>query len=137
PGGRVPGAGRPRGDGGGGLMRLHRLRLVNFRQYADSEIVVGPGITGIIGPNGSGKSTLLEAIAWAIYGNPAARGDKEGIGNLGRSRARASAWSSSSGSGRTSIAAGRGCMARRRTRTASSWRTRAPRARPNWNGCRG
>src|SRR5438309_692228 len=63
-------------------MRLHRLRLVNFRQYADCEIVVGPGITGIIGPNGSGKSTLLEAIAWAIYGNPAARGDKEGIRNL-------------------------------------------------------
>src|SRR2546428_13402075 len=63
-------------------MRLHRLRLVNFRQYADSDIVVGPGITGIIGPNGSGKSTLLEAIAWAIYGNPAARGDKEGIRNL-------------------------------------------------------
>src|SRR5437879_292923 len=63
-------------------MRLHRLRLVNFRQYADSEIVVGPGITGIIGPNGSGKSTLLEAIAWAIYGNAAARGDKEGIRNL-------------------------------------------------------
>src|SRR2546430_1196667 len=63
-------------------MRLHRMRLVNFRQYADSEIVVGPGITGIIGPNGSGKSTLLEAIAWAIYGNLAARGDKEGIRNL-------------------------------------------------------
>src|SRR2546427_815504 len=63
-------------------MRLHRLRLVNFRQYADCEIVVGPGITGIIGPNGSGKSTLLEAIAWAIYGNAAARGDKDGIRNL-------------------------------------------------------
>src|SRR2546429_5253438 len=63
-------------------MRVHRMRLVNFRQYADSEIVVGPGITGIIGPNGSGKSTLLEAIAWAIYGNLAARGDKEGIRNL-------------------------------------------------------
>src|SRR2546428_250528 len=70
-------------------MRLHRLRLVNFRQYADSDIVVGPGITGIIGPNGSGKSTLLEAIAWAIYGNPAARGDKDGIRNL-RAKARSS-----------------------------------------------
>jgi DNA repair protein SbcC/Rad50 len=70
-------------------MRLHRLRLVNFRQYADSELVFGPGITGIIGPNGSGKSTLLEAIAWAIYGNPAARGDKDGIRNL-RAKARAS-----------------------------------------------
>ncbi len=63
-------------------MRLQRIRLLNFRQHADTEIVFGPGITGIIGPNGSGKTTLLEAIAWAIYGNPAARGDKESIRNL-------------------------------------------------------
>src|SRR5205809_985739 len=63
-------------------MRLHRLRLLNFRQHADTDLVLGPGITGIIGPNGSGKTTLLEAIAWAIYGNAAARGDKESIRNL-------------------------------------------------------
>lgn len=69
-------------------MKLHRLRLVNFRQHADTEIVFGDGITGIIGPNGSGKTSLLEAIAWAIYGNPAARGDKESIRNL-RAKARA------------------------------------------------
>jgi len=56
-------------------MRLHRLRLLNFRQHADTELVLGPGITGIIGPNGSGKTTLLEAMAWAIYGNVAARGE--------------------------------------------------------------
>ena len=37
------------------------------------------GITGIIGPNGSGKSTLLEAIAWALYGMPAARGTRDSI----------------------------------------------------------
>lgn len=60
-------------------MQLHRLRLVNFRQHADTEVVFGPGITGIIGPNGSGKSTLLEAIAWAFYGNPAARGTRDSI----------------------------------------------------------
>ena len=70
-------------------MRLHRLRLRNFRQHADTELVFGPGITGIIGPNGSGKTTLLEAIAWAIYGNVAARGDKESIRNL-RAKARSS-----------------------------------------------
>ncbi len=63
-------------------MRLHRLRLVNFRQHADTEIAFGPGITGIVGPNGSGKTTLLEAMAWAIYGGQAARGDKESVRNL-------------------------------------------------------
>src|SRR5439155_920662 len=55
----------------------------------DTELVFGPVITGIIGPNGSGKTTLLEAIAWAIYGNVAARGDKESIRNL-RAKARSS-----------------------------------------------
>src|SRR5258708_25290360 len=69
-------------------MKLHRLRLVNSRQHADTEIVFGDGITGIIGPNGSGKTSLLEAIAWAIYGNPAARGEKDSIRNL-RAKARA------------------------------------------------
>jgi exonuclease SbcC len=60
-------------------MQLHRLKLLNFRQHADTEIVFGPGITAIIGPNGSGKTTLLEAIAWAFYGNPAARGSRDTI----------------------------------------------------------
>ena len=69
-------------------MKLQRLRLVNFRQHADTEIAFGDGITGIIGPNGSGKTSLLEAIAWAIYGNAAARGDKDSIRNL-RAKARA------------------------------------------------
>jgi len=69
-------------------VKLQRLRLVNFRQHADTEIAFGDGITGIIGPNGSGKTSLLEAIAWAIYGNPAARGDKDSIRNL-RAKARA------------------------------------------------
>ena len=58
-------------------MELHRLHLVNFRQHADTELEFGPGITGIFGPNGSGKTTLLEAIAWAIYGAQAVRGDKD------------------------------------------------------------
>ncbi len=60
-------------------MQLHRIKLVNFRQHADTEIDLGPGITAIVGPNGSGKSTLLEAIAWAFYGSPAARGSRDTI----------------------------------------------------------
>jgi DNA repair protein SbcC/Rad50 len=69
-------------------MLLRRLRLQNFRQHADTEIALGSGITGIIGANGTGKSTLLEAIAWAMYGNQAARGDKDSIRNF-RAKGRA------------------------------------------------
>ncbi len=60
-------------------MQLYRLKLVNFRQHAETEIAFGTGITAVVGPNGSGKTTLLEAIAWAFYGNPAARGSRDSI----------------------------------------------------------
>ncbi len=60
-------------------MRLNSLHLSNFRQHIDTHIEFDAGITGIIGPNGSGKSTILEAIAWALYGNPAARGTRDSI----------------------------------------------------------
>ncbi|HEX9692898.1 MAG TPA: SMC family ATPase [Gemmatimonadales bacterium] len=60
-------------------MRLHRMRLLNFRQHVDTEIDFGAGLTAIIGPNGAGKSTLLEAIGWALYGNVAARGTRDSI----------------------------------------------------------
>ena len=60
-------------------MRLNAIALQNFRQHADTRLEFDSGLTGIIGPNGSGKSTLLEAIAWAIYGNAAARGTRETI----------------------------------------------------------
>src|SRR3989449_1050878 len=64
-------------------MQLLRLRLVNFRQHADTELEFGPGITGIIGPNGSGKTSILEAIAWALYGVQEVGGDKDSIRRLG------------------------------------------------------
>lgn len=60
-------------------MRLNRLRLQNFRQHADTTLVLDLGLTGIIGPNGAGKTTLLEAIAWAMYGTAAARGTRDTI----------------------------------------------------------
>jgi DNA repair protein SbcC/Rad50 len=64
-------------------MQINRLRLQNFRQHDRTEIVFGPGLTGIIGPNGAGKTTLLEAIAWAMYGMPAARGNRESLRRRG------------------------------------------------------
>ena len=60
-------------------MRITRLHLQNFRQHADSTLEFDDGLTGIIGPNGAGKSTILEAIAWALYGNAAARGNRDSI----------------------------------------------------------
>jgi exonuclease SbcC len=60
-------------------MQIRRLRLLNFRQHADTTIELDLGLTGIIGPNGAGKTTLLEAIAWAIYGTPAVRGTRDSI----------------------------------------------------------
>lgn len=64
-------------------MQLERLRLVNFRQHEDTELVLGAGLTGIIGPNGAGKTTLLEGVAWALYGADAARGTRDTIRRRG------------------------------------------------------
>src|SRR5918993_1539770 len=64
-------------------MRIDRLRLLNFRQHENTEIEFGPGLTGIVGPNGAGKTTLLEGIAWAMYGMPAARGNRETLRRRG------------------------------------------------------
>ena len=66
-------------------MRLNRLQLSNFRLHTDTRIDFDSGLTGIIGPNGSGKTTILEAIAWALYGMPAARGKRQDIRSLGAS----------------------------------------------------
>ena len=64
-------------------MQLERLHLQNFRQYENTELILGAGLTGIIGPNGAGKTTLLEAIAWALYGADAARGTRDTIRRRG------------------------------------------------------
>ena len=69
-------------------MRLNSIRLQNFRQHADTTVHFADGITGIIGPNGSGKTTILEGIAWALYGNAAARGNRDSI-RFNRAGARA------------------------------------------------
>ena len=64
-------------------MQINRIRLRNFRQHEDTELELGAGLTGIIGPNGAGKTTILEAIAWAMYGMPAARGSRDTIRRRG------------------------------------------------------
>jgi exonuclease SbcC len=69
-------------------VRLNSLHLVNFRQHPDTYVEFDLGLTGIIGPNGAGKTTILEAIAWALYGQSAARGTRETL-RFSRAPARA------------------------------------------------
>ena len=64
-------------------MELKRIHLKNYRRYKDQEIEFPTGIIGIVGRNGSGKSTIIEAIGWCMYGNDAARTNKDQIRTTG------------------------------------------------------
>jgi DNA replication and repair protein RecF len=45
-----------------------RLRLRDFRSYADADVRFGPGLTVAVGRNGAGKTNLLEALYFACTG---------------------------------------------------------------------
>ncbi len=48
-------------------MQITRLRLLGFKSFVEpTELLVEPGLTGVVGPNGCGKSNLLEALRWAM-----------------------------------------------------------------------
>ncbi|MDH4223780.1 MAG: SMC family ATPase [candidate division Zixibacteria bacterium] len=63
-------------------MYLQSIQLENYRRFKFAQIEFPDGVVGIIGNNGAGKSTLIEAVAWALYGNAAARTGKEDIKRL-------------------------------------------------------
>ena len=51
-------------------MHFTRLRLSGFKSFVDpTELVIEPGLTGVVGPNGCGKSNLLEALRWVMGEN--------------------------------------------------------------------
>ncbi|PRY93398.1 condensin subunit Smc [Hasllibacter halocynthiae] len=51
-------------------MQFIRLRLNGFKSFVDpTELVIAPGLTGVVGPNGCGKSNLLEALRWVMGEN--------------------------------------------------------------------
>ena len=48
-------------------MKITRLRLLGFKSFVEpTELLIEPGLTGVVGPNGCGKSNLLEAIRWVM-----------------------------------------------------------------------
>ena len=48
-------------------MHINRLRLLGFKSFVEpTELLVEPGLTGVVGPNGCGKSNLLEALRWVM-----------------------------------------------------------------------
>ena len=48
-------------------MHFNRLRLSGFKSFVDPvELIIEPGMTGIVGPNGCGKSNLIEGLRWVM-----------------------------------------------------------------------
>jgi chromosome segregation protein len=48
-------------------VKITCLRLLGFKSFVEPiELLVEPGLTGVVGPNGCGKSNLLEALRWAM-----------------------------------------------------------------------
>jgi chromosome segregation protein len=55
------------------LLRFNKLRIVGFKSFVDPvDLLIEPGLTGIVGPNGCGKSNLIEALRW-VMGESSAR----------------------------------------------------------------
>jgi len=54
-------------------MRIRRLRLVNFKRFADHEIELEPGLNLVVGPNESGKSSIAEALSTVLFADPTSR----------------------------------------------------------------
>jgi len=53
-------------------VQFGKLRLLGFKSFVDpTELVIAPGLTGVVGPNGCGKSNLLEALRWVMGENRA------------------------------------------------------------------
>src|SRR5262249_23836138 len=48
-------------------MKLSKLRLIGFKSFVEpTDVMIEPGLTGIVGPNGCGKSNLVEALRWVM-----------------------------------------------------------------------
>ena len=52
---------------GDNRLQIKRLKILGFKSFVDpTDLVIEPGLTGVVGPNGCGKSNLLEALRWVM-----------------------------------------------------------------------
>ena len=48
-------------------MIFKKLKIKGFKSFVEpSELLIEPGLTGIVGPNGCGKSNLVEALRFVM-----------------------------------------------------------------------
>ncbi len=48
-------------------VQITRLKLLGFKSFVEpAELLIEPGLTGVVGPNGCGKSNLLEGLRWVM-----------------------------------------------------------------------
>ncbi|MDS0293449.1 DNA double-strand break repair ATPase Rad50 [Halogeometricum luteum] len=73
-------------------MRFDRIRLQNFKPYAETDLDLTDGVTVIHGLNGSGKSSLLEACFFALYGAHALDETLEDVMTTGTEEAEIELW---------------------------------------------
>ena len=49
------------------MIQFKKLKLSGFKSFVDNtELLIDPGLTGVVGPNGCGKSNLVEALRWTM-----------------------------------------------------------------------
>lgn len=49
------------------MLHFTKIKLQGFKSFVDkTELLINPGMTGIVGPNGCGKSNLVEALRWVM-----------------------------------------------------------------------
>lgn len=73
---------------GGNALRVTRLELRDFRNYAAAELELGGELTVVAGPNGAGKSNLLEGIYFGCTGRSARTSTERELVRRGASVAR-------------------------------------------------
>lgn len=69
-------------------MRIERIKLVNFRSHAETELELGD-VTFVLGANGAGKSSVADALEWLLTGRnqhtDAAGRNRNGLARTGHS----------------------------------------------------